>query len=238
MERLDDDWLMNGLMDFEYKKYLLLAYLQSVDKQFTCNRLYPYLGDLVRHYQNLCTILENKKRIAGFFPKELESIDMENFMLRYKKANQDDALMAEVEKILDFSIPAIKKYLEEGREIYEWIENCLSIRPVGVQPLQPHTGFLFLKNGGEKQTRVFRYSLTIFEQSNEKYRGISTTFIKSYPTGFTHTYESIKMELFHTQRLLMPPAIYAVESEWELPVTETLLPIARRVLVRELTRII
>jgi hypothetical protein len=238
MERLDDNWLTNGLMDFEYKKYLLLAYLQSVDKNFTSNRLYPYLGDLVRHYQNLSTILENKKRMAGFFPKELEAIDLKNFMLRYKAASQDDTLMAELERILDFSIPAIKRYLEEGKDIYEWIERCLNIQPVGVQPLQPFSGFLFLRNGAERQARVFQYTLTIFEQSNEKYRGISTTYINTYPTGITNTYESIKLGLIESHRLLVPPAVYVVESEIELPVAETLLPIAKRVLVRQLSLII
>jgi hypothetical protein len=36
-------------------------------------------------------------------------------------------------------------------------------------------------------------------------------------------------------RLLVPPAVYMVESTLEIPLGETLLPIAKRALVRYLT---
>ena len=29
MEKLSKDWLTQGLIDFEYKKYVLMAYLQT-----------------------------------------------------------------------------------------------------------------------------------------------------------------------------------------------------------------
>ena len=53
MEKLSKDWLTQGLIDFEYKKYLLLAYLQKAKKSFEKVELYPFLADLVFHYRNL-----------------------------------------------------------------------------------------------------------------------------------------------------------------------------------------
>ena len=63
MKELKFDWLTEGLIDFEYKKYILLAYLKEVRHNFSMNRLYPYLSDLVFHYRNLQQIQNNKKMI-------------------------------------------------------------------------------------------------------------------------------------------------------------------------------
>ena len=59
MKKLEKDWLTSGLIDFEYKKYILLAYLQEVKGNFDSNKLYPHLSDLIFHYQNL---LDLKKK--------------------------------------------------------------------------------------------------------------------------------------------------------------------------------
>ena len=53
MEKLSKDWLTQGLIDFEYKKYVLMAYLQRVKTSFERIELYPFMADLVFHYRNL-----------------------------------------------------------------------------------------------------------------------------------------------------------------------------------------
>lgn len=231
---LNENWLTEGLIDFEYKKYVLLAYLKSVEQHFTSNKLYPHLADLVNHYQNLQKLLRQKAETNQFFPRRLEKIDLQNFVLSYEQTIKDDALMQEIEKIIDFSIPTMRRYLEEGKEIYEWIEDQLQLRPVGIVPLELMSGYLFLRNGGEKATEVYLYQLTLFERAEEKYRGMMTQYISTYEASITHTYERMKQSLIEKQRLLVAPAVYVVESEVQFPFSETLLPIAKRVLVRYL----
>ena len=63
MTELSKDWLTQGLIDFEYKKYILLAYLKNVRQNFQGQILYPFLSDLVFHYRNLLSIRENKQLI-------------------------------------------------------------------------------------------------------------------------------------------------------------------------------
>jgi hypothetical protein len=41
MESLKDNWLTDGLIDFEYKQYMLLAYFKSVKESFNRVELYP-----------------------------------------------------------------------------------------------------------------------------------------------------------------------------------------------------
>ena len=59
MKTLSETWFADGSIDFEMKKYTLLAYLQEVNKYFNANKLYPQLADIIFHYNNLVAFREN-----------------------------------------------------------------------------------------------------------------------------------------------------------------------------------
>ena len=46
MSSLSTNWITEKHIDFEYKKYVLLGYLQHVNESFTENKLYPSLSEL------------------------------------------------------------------------------------------------------------------------------------------------------------------------------------------------
>ena len=230
---LSKNWITEKHIDFEYKKYVLLAYLKQVSEQFEVNNLYPTLSELIEHYRNLLSIKDNTLQMKESFPKSLQKFDMEKFILSYQQIIQDDSLMAELESIIDFSIPQMKLQLGEGKKIYDFVEEQLNIYPIGVQPLYPDHGYVFIKNG-TPETEVYEYQITIFQQPDEKFRGIHTTFVKSYTKSFVNTYESIKTDLLRENRMIPNPATFAVESELKLPMENTLLPIAKRALVKKI----
>jgi hypothetical protein len=231
---LSKNWLTEKHIDFEYKKYVLLAYLKEVNENFGANCLYPFLSELVEHYRQVLSIKENKQHLKDAFPQRLQTLDMERLMLNYEKIIQDDALMAELEIIIDFSIPQFKLQLLEGKKIYDFVEEKLSIYPVGVIPLYPEQGYMFIKNGSS-DTEVYEYQITIFHHSDEKYRGIHATYVKTYHKSFTNTYEFIKIDLVRENQKLPNPATFAIESELTLPLEQTLLPIAKRALVKRVS---
>lgn len=236
MKSLGINWFVEGLTDFEYKKYILLAYLQHVHKNFEENKLYPELADLVAHYQNLNLFLETKGTLLKEFPKTLSKVDLKNFRLKYEKTIQDDELMGEITRIVEYSLPKMKSGLEQGRDRYDGIEAAINFAPIGILPLYKNEGYLLLKSGQVADTRVYQYHITLFEGSTEKYRGISTTYIGNYPHGMVYTFENIKKELVKSRKELPNPATYLVESANLLPEQETLLPIAKRLLVRRIAK--
>jgi len=123
MDQLNENWLTEGLVDFEYKKYMLLAYLKKVKESFTRVELYPFLSDLVFHHRNLIAVKENKAMIYDRFPKRLSLENLQNLKVNYKKIVEDDAVMQEIESIIDFALPQFKSSLEEGSFIYEYIAS-------------------------------------------------------------------------------------------------------------------
>ncbi|MCR6719499.1 MAG: hypothetical protein NVV59_04220 [Chitinophagaceae bacterium] len=67
MKKLSETWFAEGYIDFELKKYTLLAYLQEVGKYFNENKLYPQLADVVFHYNNLVAFREKQEVFTGTF---------------------------------------------------------------------------------------------------------------------------------------------------------------------------
>ena len=226
MRSLSETWFADGYIDFELKKYTLLAYLQEVNKYFGENKLYPQLGDVIFHYNNLVAFRENKKFLQEQFPKKLTGIQMERLQVLYEQMMDDDELMEELEQIIQYATGEMRSTITNGTELYELVEDKLEISPVGIIPLEQNEGYFFLSNT-RSQTRVYQFRLSIYEKREEKYRSIRTEFIDVWYRSIANTYEHIKSELLRNRTQLPNPAVYAIQTEMNLPVEETLLPIAK-----------
>jgi hypothetical protein len=229
---LSPDWITEKHVDFEYKKYVLLAWLQDVDKQFDQIRLYPPLSELVEHYRNAKALKDGKQHLSESFHQNLLGIDMEKLKLLYEKISTDDRLMEEIEQILDFSLPRFAMALEDGKKIYELVEKETNIQPIGLVPLHADYGYLFLRGGKTANTEVYEYEVSIFEQPDDKYRALHMAYVTTYTSSFIHTYVSIKTDLIRGNPKLPNPAVYAVETGMTVPFQETFLPMAKRLLMR------
>ena len=234
MKQLDSDWLTKGLIDFEYKKYLLLGYLNSVHDDFSAHRLYPPLSELYGHYQSLVSIRKNKQFLKQNFPKEMIAADPDKAEFMYKELIEDDKLMNEIEDILAFAIPAMGKGLNEGREIYENVEQSLQIEPIGLEPLYTDVGYILLNQPPDKVTHVYQYDITIFHHADEKYRGIHTKKIDSFIQSISNTVNSMKLGLIRKYPELPNPATYLIQTQLGYPEEETVMPVAQLALVRYL----
>ncbi|MFN0189937.1 MAG: hypothetical protein ACKVQV_14650 [Bacteroidia bacterium] len=196
--------------------------------------MYPALSELVKHYRNLVALRDQKNSLYNSFPEKLNSADLQNFKLVYEKLSTDDRLMTELESIINFSIPQFEQHLAEGKKIYDFIESKLNIYPIGIVPLHTDAGYLLLKNGDKNETVVFEYQITIFDQPTERYRAIGVQYVNSFEKTLRNTYENIKGDLLRYNKNLPNPATYVIESELTLPFEDTLLPLAKRTLVKYL----
>ena len=236
MDQLSKDWLTQGLIDFEYKKYILLAYLKTVNESFGKSALYPFLADLVFHYRNLLAIKENKVLIRESFPREISVEEFKKLELSYKKMIEDDDVMSELESIIEFALPRIEGSLQDGSVIYEHVESQCEISPIGVTPLYANEGYLFVSQPPENETNVYRYQISIFEGSQEQLRSLNTEFIECVEKKPFYTYERIKLDLLSRFRDMPNPATYLIFSKMRFPFTETLMPVAKRLFVKHISQ--
>lgn len=232
MKQLSETWFAEGFIDFELKKYTLLAYLQQVSACFDENKLYPQLSDLVFHYNNLVAFRDNKRFLQEQFPKKVTGLQLEQLQLLYEQMIEDSEIMQELENIISYSAGKMKTTISSGTELYDFVEDKLKISPVGLVPLDVQEGYFFLSYGNSRNTRVYQYRLSIFEKRDEKYRAIRTAYIQNEERSLASTYETMKRELIKYNSQMPNPAVYSIETAYAFPLEETLLPIAKRSLVK------
>lgn len=231
MKSLHLNWFFENQPDFEYKKYLLLAYLQDVHHHFNQTKLYPGLADLVAHYRNLKQFKKTKDELYEAFPSQIEQIDLQQFNISFSKVITNDELMNHIEEIIDFSLPVIQKHIDEGKAIYDFIENEIELNPVGILPIYRNEGYLLVKH---KQIRVYEYSVKYFMHNDTDYRAINATYITSYEHHIANTCENIKIDMVRNRKKLPNPATFSIETRYEYPIEDTLLPITKRLLMKYL----
>lgn len=232
MKSLGINWFIEGSIDFEHKKYILLDYLQEINRHFDRSRLYPNLTDLIFHYNNLLDFKRNKTVLQQAFPQQMAKADIEAVKLTYQKIIQDDGSMLEIENIISYALSKMDPAIQIGKEIYDFVESRLNIDPVGLVPLMPYNGYFSLRNGNQRTNWVYEYQITIFENKDDKFRGINIQFVDTYEQSITNTPESIKLDLISKRKHLPNPAVYYVASDIAFPLEQTLLPVAKRSLVK------
>ncbi len=232
MKQLSETWFAEGYVDFESKKYTLLAYLQQVNQLFDENKLYPPLADLIFHYNNLMQFKRNKSFLQQQFPKRLSGIDMQRITALYQHMIDDDDVMQEMEDIIGYAIKNFRNTIEDGTIIYEMVESHLEIEPVGLIPADNTEGYFLLRDGNTTDAHAYKYRISRFDRHNETYRSLATQYVSSWRISWTVSPESIKHELVKQSAMLSVPAVYCIASRISMPLQETLLPIAKRSLAR------
>lgn len=229
MATLKIDWLTEGWIDFEYKKYMLMAYLQEVNGNFGESKLFPDLPNVQKHYEIAAQLKQTKAQIAASFPKKLTGIDFKKKRFVYEKFKESDYL-SEFDSILDYSLPLFQQTLTQGQSQFADIEAQLTFAPVGIVPLHLQEGYLFLYRARRSETDIYHYQIRLFE--NQIQRGVQTTHLETIRKNMSTTFENLKLTLIKKRRELPNPATYLVESPVDYPVQETLLPIAKRLIVK------
>jgi hypothetical protein len=234
MSSLTKNWLTESHIDFEYKKYLVLGYLQDVAQSYQSRELYPFLGDVIDHYRNLKQVKENAEHIKKGLFKDLKAIDWQKMELLYKKDENDDEVMRELEQIIDFSLPLFFDKIMDGKKIYDFVEKHLSISSVGITPLRTTEGYILISQDEQKEVCVYQYRISGLDNANDQLRQLITRYINTYTTCITRTPEKIKTDLISTRKELPNPAVYAISSPIAVPFAPTLLPIVKRFFVSKM----
>jgi hypothetical protein len=232
MTKLHNDWLTEGIFDFEYKKYVLMAYLQHINGEFNSNRLYPYLQELKLHLNSCQNLQTNKDAIRNSFPKKLKGMDLSAARLVYEDTLHDDVYLSQLNYILDFAIPRFSKAMEEGSDRFSEVGENIRISPVGIVPLRTEEGYLFFLNNYERMIIIFRYQLALYNEMRE--RCLKTVFVDSVRTNVGTTLEQIKIDLTRKFKAWPNPATYMIESKYNYPLQETLLPVVQRLMVKQM----
>ncbi|QMW06621.1 hypothetical protein [Spirosoma foliorum] len=232
MKKLQPDWFTQNWLDAEYQKYVVMAYLQAVQQNFTEYKLCPDLPELRSHYDAGIRFSRGKGTLNAAFPKRVSRVSGPPPRIEYKSEVTDPDFMTEVDAIMEFALPRFQATLTEGHQRWADIAQSLTLAPVGLLPLRPEEGYLLIHATNQAETQVYYFSMTFYSEQEPGGRLVQFRFIEAVQKSLVNTVENIKLDLIRRHRYLPNPATYMLESKRNYPVQETLLPIARQLLAQ------
>lgn len=232
MGTLSENWITEHLLDFEYKKYMLLGYLQQVKKHFNEQKLYPDFAELIAHYKNLIELKSNTFSIENKFKKNLKGFDFENMKLVYDDIT-DSELLEELKLIISFSEPLMAKEIHIGKSIFDYAEDHIIAEHIGILPLYKTEGFFLLAPYQSKQVQVYSYQFSKINLLQQEVYGLTTNFFSTYTISLGKPVDKLKHEIIASNPDFPNPPVYLFKAKAELPKDETFLPVAKRLLYKQ-----
>jgi hypothetical protein len=233
MHRLSLDSFLAGSQDMEARQYHVLEGLKHCYSDFSHNKLYPTLAELVDLRAALVDVVNGMSDIQGHLSHELKEVDLENGKLVYEHAMNDNDLQRAAE-LIAWALPNIEQAIEEGASIYNFVEEHITIEQVGIMPMYRESGYWFVPEHRAALLHLLRYEVSLFTSANERYRTLRTVPIGEKKQALlVQSPESIKLELIEQFHDLPNPATFFCDTDLDFPYAETILPVAKRKLMAQ-----
>ncbi|MFN5182173.1 MAG: hypothetical protein ACK5D5_04010 [Bacteroidota bacterium] len=229
---LKENWITEHMIDFEYKKYELLSYLNEVKKNYLENKIYPHLKDLDIHKKELYN-LKNSTNLL-LLNKNITGIDLNSLKFTYKNPNEKDAVLSEIFRIVEFAIPLISTAINDGYKIYSFVEDKMKILPIGLVPIRKDEGYLIFHYTNKRNVFIYRYIFSLFNLNTHNQGRIKIEYLNSLSLEGFNCFEKLKSELILNHSDLPNPAVYSVKSDLEIPLEETFIPVAVNLFERKM----
>jgi len=235
MEKLSLELFISGGQDLETRQYHVLHCLKDYYSEFSHNRLYPAFKELVDVTTTLENLVEKKQGIEGAFPQHLTGIDIEHQKLLYESSTTADQEFQRAVELIVWSLPHLKKAIEEAISIYHFVDDHIVIEEVGLMPVYKQEGYWTVPDTKAKRIYLLRYEISLFSSSKEKYRQLKTKVLETIEeTSLHRSPEALKLEIMEKYQDLPNPAMYTCETDIDFPYESTILPIAKRKLMSQL----
>ncbi len=218
--------------DYEKRQYLILGELKKISGEFQYYKVYPHLSQLIELRRTLKEVVGRLNNLRSRFPKRIGKIDWINKTIEHEVVFVDGTDIKAVEDLIRWALPHIESVIQEGIAVHEFVEKELSIEHVGILPSYRDEGYMFVPDNIGRKLNLFRFEVTIFKSSEDRYRSLKTTFIKELIQGSARLSPgSIKLELIREVKEMPNPATYAIDTELDFPFHQTILPVAKRKLM-------
>lgn len=168
---METDWLLKDPIDFEHKKYVLLAYFKKIDEQLKENKLYPTFIELSLHLASLQTltkehvVLSTDKKFTScddeVLLKELTAKSMPNFV---------DEDLKELNKIIKHSSDKFLEYFNIVKAYWSMIYDAIDIKlRRNKKNLNSSKGYLVYNENETDNIYVWEYYINVDSLSVDEY---------------------------------------------------------------------
>jgi hypothetical protein len=222
--------------DVEAAQYRILAAVKELEHSFRHSKLYPGLSTLLETGAMLEAIRQNAAALNERSSQTLSGVDLDRKVLLFDDTRKPQD--GEVERMLDlinWSLPLLKPLADEGMAVYDFVAQSMSIDTVGIMPMYRDEGYLLVPDLKSDVVHIFRFELALFTREDDKYRAMKTVELPVRPQRqVLEAPENVKLELVAAYSDLPNPATFLCGTDIDFPFDATVLPVAKRKLMRYL----
>lgn len=236
MDSLTLETFIRAAEDLELSQYKVLAYLKKYTDALHANKLYPAFTDLIDLGNELHYLMDQLTNYDKSFVLNQKSLGIEQNLNFFEEPDQNTNDINLVFKFINWAMPTIEEAIDEGIAIYDFVNANISIDHVGILPLYRNEGYYFIPDNQSEATHVYHFDMSLFSTDASPLRTLKTTMLDVIDNEELKqkSFESIKLDLIKKFPELPNPAVYNIKTDLDFPFIETILPVAKRLLVRKL----
>jgi hypothetical protein len=228
---METNWVFQEPIDFEHKQYVILDYLQKVDKQLTSLKLYPNFQQISFHLANINLIIEKGQFLT--LNRNLKDPDDE-ILISDLIANEVPLFtreeIGEIYNSCVFSSEKLKDYFNQAKAIWEVASDTISIEAIQNQKnIDSKQGLFFIKDC--EKTILYEFVIKPIKRGATETKCIIKKVCSCENEKFEEGIKNSKSTLIKN---LKDPEVYKnlilfrVYHTNQFPFKETILPITKR----------
>jgi hypothetical protein len=225
------DWLFQEPIDLEHKQYVLLDYLQKLDKNLNNLKLYPQFQEISLHLASINLLIEKGQYLT--LGRQLKDPDDEILISDLIPVNcplltKEEIL--EVYNVCKYSTENLRDYFNHAKAIWDIVNDTVSIEVVqNPKNIEPKQGLFFLDY--KEKTYLYEFIIKQIKKDSLETKCQIKKICECPKGDFNEKLKDIKKPLIKNlqdEDIHGKLIVFTVNHNNNYPLRETLLPIVKR----------
>lgn len=225
------DWLFQEPIDLEHKQYVLLDYLQKLDKNLNNLKLYPQFQEISLHLASINLLIEKGQYLT--LGRQLKDPDDEILISDLIPVNcplltKEEIL--EVYNVCKYSTENLRDYFNHAKAIWDIVNDTVSIDVVqNPKNIEPKQGLFFLDY--KEKTYLYEFIIKQIKKDSIETKCQIKKICECPKGDFNEKLKDIKKPLIKNlqdEDVHGKLIVFTVNHNNNYPLRETLLPIVKR----------
>jgi hypothetical protein len=236
MDGLNLSTFIKAADDVELSKYKVLSVLNEYSTSLHRNKLYPALAELISIKNELELLIEQMSLFDAEFVLNLNFADFSEELPLTNPIAYDEDSLTKVIEFINWALPEICSAIDEGKAIFDFVDENILLNEVGIMPIYKNEGYFFIPDIKHDLMKIYRFDMSLFSTQENPLRTLKSKLIDliSLQAPEAQSAYDLKHNLVKKFHDLPNPSCYSFETDIDFPFVETILPVVKRKLVRNL----
>lgn len=228
---MDTNWILQEPIDLEHKQYVLLDYLQKLDRNLDSYKLYPQFQEISLHLANINLLVEKGQILT--LNRVLRDPDDEiliSDLVAQSIPIFEGSDILEIYKICQYTAPKLTDYFNHAKAIWDIVNDTVSINPVqNRRSIEPKQGLFYLEYNDT--TLLYEFIIKPIKKNVTETKCHIKKIAECDKSEFQNKIKEIKRPLIKNiqdEEIHNNLILFKVSHNNGFPLKETLLPIVKR----------